>query len=84
MFKLFRFSDKEAEVLADAYKEAKNKVAPRSVFIRDLENMEQGLSRTADCCDIWQDRLIYAMCLAIYHILQWIVKKEKRDGKDTK
>ena len=55
----------------------------REELMRDLENMEQAMSRTADRCDIWQDRLIYAMCLAIYHILQWIVKKEKRDGKDT-
>ena len=55
----------------------------REELIRDMENMAGGLSRTADRCDIWQDRLIYAMCLAIYHILQWIVKKEKRDGKDT-
>lgn len=56
----------------------------RDELIRDMEVMEWGLSRTADRCDIWQDRLIYAMCLAIYHILQWIVKKENRDGKDTK
>lgn len=56
----------------------------REELIRDMDNMEDGLSRTADRCDIWQDRLIYAMCLAIYHILQWIVKKEKMDGKDTK
>jgi phage terminase small subunit len=78
MIKMVRLLDKEAEVLADAYKEAKNNVAPRSVFIQDIENMEQGLSRTADHCDIWQDRLIYAMCLAIYHILQWIIRKEKK------
>lgn len=50
----------------------------RDELIRDMENMEDGLSCTADRCDIWQDRLIYAMCLAIYHILQWIIRKEKK------
>ena len=56
----------------------------RDELLHDLDNMENAMCRTADRCDIWQDRLIYAMCLAIYHILQWILKKEKRDGKDTK
>jgi len=50
----------------------------RDELIHDMENMADGLSRTADRCDIWQDRLIYAMCLAIYHILQWIVRREGR------
>lgn len=50
----------------------------RDELIRDMEAMEQGMERTADRCDIWQDRLIYAMCLAIYHILQWIIRKEKK------
>lgn len=50
----------------------------RDELIRDMEAMEQAMSRTADRCDIWQDRLIYAMCLAIYHILQWIIRKEKK------
>lgn len=48
----------------------------RDELIRDMEAMEQGMERTAGRCDIWQDRLIYAMCLAIYHILQWIVRRE--------
>jgi hypothetical protein len=50
----------------------------RDDLIRDLDNMETAMCRTADRTDIWQDRLIYAMCLAIYHILQWIVRKEKK------
>lgn len=48
----------------------------RDDLIRDLDNMETAMCRTADRCDIWQDRIIYAMCLAIYHILQWIVRRE--------
>ena len=48
----------------------------RETLLRDMEAMEQGMERTADRCDIWQDRLIYSMCLAIYHILQWILRRE--------
>jgi hypothetical protein len=53
------------------------KMTLRESLIRDMENMEDGLSRTADRCDIWQDRLIYALCLAVYHILDYIIRKEK-------
>ena len=49
----------------------------RSDLIEDLEAMEQGMIRTADRCDIWQDRLIYAMCKAIYDLLRWVLRKEK-------
>jgi len=46
-------------------------------LLDDLDAMEEGMSRTADRADIWQDRLVYAMCKAIYHIIKWIVRKEK-------
>ena len=49
----------------------------RDELIRDMETMEQGMIRTADRCDIWQDRLIYAMCKAVYDLLKWAVRKEK-------
>lgn len=49
----------------------------RDELIRDMENMADGLSRTADRCDIWQDRLIYAMCKAIYDLLKWAIRREK-------
>jgi len=49
----------------------------RSDLIEDLEAMEQGMICTADRCDIWQDRLIYAMCKAIYDLLRWVLRKEK-------
>lgn len=48
----------------------------RDELIRDMEAMEQGMERTADRCDIWQDRLIYAICKAVYDILQWILRRE--------
>ena len=44
----------------------------------DLANMEEVLSRTADRCDIWQDRLIHAMARAIYDILVWILKHSNK------
>ena len=44
----------------------------------DLDNMEEVLSRTADRCDIWQDRLIHAMARAIYDILVWILKHSNK------
>lgn len=41
----------------------------------DLENMEEVLCRTANSCDLWQDRLIYAIARAVYDILLWILKR---------
>ena len=43
----------------------------------DLEAMEEVLARTADRCDIWQDRLIHAMARAIWHLLQREARREK-------
>ena len=44
----------------------------------DLDNMEEVLSRTAEPCDLWQDRLIHAMARAIYDILVWILKHSNK------
>ena len=44
-------------------------------IIRDLENMEEITERLADRSDIWQDRFIYWMAVAIRDILLWIIKK---------
>ena len=49
----------------------------RDELLHDLDNMETAMCRTADRCDIWQDRLIYAMCKAIYDLLKWALRKEK-------
>lgn len=48
----------------------------RQVLTEDLINMEEILERTATRKDIWQDRFIYAMALAIWHLLQ-----DKRRGE---
>ena len=54
----------------------------RKRLIRDMEAMEQGMQRTADRCDIWQDRLIYAICRAIYDVIMWILKSDDKKGDD--
>ena len=47
-------------------------------LIRDMENMEQIMSRTGERADIWQDRFIYHIALAIYDILKWIYREEQQ------
>jgi len=41
---------------------------------RDLENMETIMERTADRCDIWQDRFIYWIAKAIYDMGKAIIR----------
>jgi hypothetical protein len=43
----------------------------------DLANVEEVLERTADRVDLWQDRCVYALALAIFHVIQYILRKEK-------
>ena len=50
----------------------------RKELLQDLADMEDGMSRVADRSDIWQDRLIYAMCKAIYHIIVVLLREEGR------
>ena len=49
----------------------------RSVVIKDLENMEKVMNRTVNRCDIWQDRFIYWMAVAIYHLLTIAIKDQE-------
>lgn len=44
----------------------------------DAEAMEEIMARTADRCDIWQDRFIYWIAVAIYHIIQRISRLENK------
>lgn len=50
----------------------------REDLMQDLENMEEGMCRTAERCDIWQDRLIYAICRAVRDILIWIIRRDAK------
>ena len=47
----------------------------RSVLIADAENMENIAVKLGDRSDIWQDRFIYMMAVAIKHILEHIIKE---------
>ena len=47
----------------------------RDQLIKDLEHMEEAMDRTVNHADIWQDRIIYWMAVAIFHILTWIVRE---------
>ena len=53
----------------------------RDELIRDMEAMEQGMERTADRCDIWQDRLIYAICKAVYDLLKRAIRRDKHEAQ---
>lgn len=49
----------------------------KRALTEDLMNMEKIMERTANRTDIWQDRFIYAIALAIWHLLQ-----DKRRGDE--
>lgn len=44
---------------------------------KDMENMENCLIRLGDRTDIWQDRMIYVICKAVFDLLRWAIRKEK-------
>lgn len=48
----------------------------RERLVKDIDAMERVMSKTADRCDIWQDRCVYAIAKAVWDILQFIVKRE--------
>ena len=55
------------------------KNAMHDALIDDAAHMESVCERTAGRCDIWQDRAVYWMAVAILHILTWILRR----GKDA-
>ena len=48
-------------------------------LLRDAENMEEAMSRLANRQDIWQDRIVYWICVAVYHLLKIAMKKSKEE-----
>ena len=46
-----------------------------SKYKEDKEHMDEIAYKLSERQDIWQDRYIYWMAVAIGHILEWIVKK---------
>ena len=47
-----------------------------SKYSRDKERMDEIAERLSERQDIWQDRYIYWIAVAIGHILEWVVKHE--------
>ena len=55
----------------------------KKTLIKDAENMETIMSRTAEPCDIWQDRFIYEIAVTIKHILDYIVREIDKRSNDV-
>lgn len=53
----------------------------RDELIKDLDAMEEILTKTAGRCDIWQDRFIHAMARAIFHLLTVTIRRIDRESK---
>ena len=46
-------------------------------FMRDKSYMEDGMIRTGDGkSDIWQNQLVWAVCLTLWDILEYLLRKE--------
>ena len=54
----------------------------KQIFMGDLENMENAAGITAPRCDIWQDRIIYTICVALIHVLRFILKNSNSFNKE--
>lgn len=54
----------------------------KETLIKDLENVEECLIRTANREDIWQDRVIHGLAEAVYHLLLAEIKRcEAQESK---
>lgn len=47
-----------------------------SKYTQDKERMDEIAGKLSHRQDIWQDRYIYWIAVAIGHILEWVVKHE--------
>ena len=54
----------------------------RDTLIQDAQRMEDACSRTANRCDIWQDRIIYWIAVAVLHLLQAEIKRIEEKNHD--
>ena len=50
------------------------------MIAEDLQNVEECLERTANRADIWQDRVIHGLAIAIWHLLQWELKRIEKES----
>ena len=47
----------------------------RDTLIQDAEHMEEAMSRLSGRCDIWQDRIVYWIAVAVWHLIQRAIKE---------
>lgn len=55
-------------------------MANREALCEALDAIEDGMSRIAETRDIWQHKLLYALCQAVRLLLIEELRKEKRNG----
>lgn len=51
--------------------------AGKSRYTEDKDRMDEIADKLAERQDIWQDRFIYWMAVAIGHILEWIINRKE-------
>lgn len=52
-------------------------------YVKDAERMEQICEVTVNRCDIWQDRFVYWIAVALLHLLQAEIKRVDHEQKKT-
>ena len=51
----------------------------RERLLEDREYIEEIMCKTAESCDIWQDRFIYMMARATYDILDELIRNKEKE-----
>ena len=51
----------------------------RERLLEDREYIEEIMRKTADPCDIWQDRFIYMIARSIYDIQDELIKNKEKE-----
>lgn len=44
-------------------------------MLQDKSNMEDSLCRVESCSEIWQNEVIRALCKAVFHLLEYALRK---------
>ena len=50
----------------------------RKMWVEDADHMEEAMSRLAGKQDIWQNQIIYWICVAVYHLVQRELRRETK------
>lgn len=54
----------------------------RDRYVTDARRMEEICDKTVNRCDIWQDRFVYWMAVALLHLLQAEIRRVDRDKRN--